>query len=542
MKINYNIPALKVVNILNKANEAQSSSMERLSSGLQISSSKDDPAGMAISLKMRAQLDSLAQASRNSSDAISLIQTAESSLSSAHEITKRIREVAVQSANETYTDADREKIQIEVDELIKELDRLSNETDFNQHKILSGDKDLADSGFQITQTGKYNGLQAQYSISLNMPNPGDKFNIDGQPFEFYDSSVSTTLADPTAIGLDLQGDWKKDLSYASLPNFNIDPTGTDLVLTAKNPGSSANTNPINVTDDSIAPKQITQGIDSKEYATYEIVLPSINSGPHDPEPHKFQAGSGFTIDGVVFEFYDREDYDNGEYDGAGVGIATTKDDGSYLLDFDLASIVKRQEYPNFHLDTVNMGTSYDPMVLTAKNSGIAGDYLAGYDGGFVDLKLSVQTGSEANQLTQIDIASSKPDTLGLTSKTPIYGFTDYLILNDDPLTAANENRYGISLLTMEDSQFALGAVDRAIAEISSRRAYLGATQNRLEYTVKNISNNSVNLDGARSRIQDTDMAKEMVLFTKDGILSQAANAMLAQANQRPQQVFQLLQS
>jgi len=296
MKINYNIPALKVVNILNKANEAQSRSMERLSSGLQISSSKDDPAGMAISLKMRAQLDSLAQASRNSSDAISLIQTAESSLSSAHEITKRIR------------------------------------------------------------------------------------------------------------------------------------------------------------------------------------------------------------------------------------------------------IVRGQEYPNFHLDTVNMGTSYDPMVLTAKNSGIAGDYLAGYDGGFVDLKLSVQTGSEANQLTQIDIASSKPDTLGLTSKTPIYGFTDYLILNDDPLTAANENRYGISLLTMEDSQFALGAVDRAIAEISSRRAYLGATQNRLEYTVKNISNNSVNLDGARSRIQDTDMAKEMVLFTKDGILSQAANAMLAQANQRPQQVFQLLQS
>ncbi|OON93686.1 MAG: hypothetical protein ATN31_05480 [Candidatus Epulonipiscioides saccharophilum] len=563
MKINYNIPALKIINILNKANTAQSNSMQRLSSGLQIASSKDDPAGMSISLKMRAQIESLAQANKNSADAIAMIQTTEGALDTAHNITQRIRELAVQTANETYTESDRAKAQIEVDELIIELNRISEETTFNTHTILAGDHELGDSGFNIVQTATYDGYPAKYAVNLVSPKSGDEFTADGQLFKFYDSAASELPHPDPTISLDLSGDWKTDMTNADLPNFYIDPTGSELILSEKIPNQTNNVNPFDVDKlgTIISQRQISLGVSSKQYAEYEITLPSINSqftNPSltDPNPSSYEPGTGFTIDGIVFEFFDPADYDNGEYDGAGVGIPIIKEDGSLFIDSDLTLVIQEQaeNFKNFTLEPIT-GT---PIILRAKNPGIVGDYLAGSDGGVVACKQVIQTGSEANQLSRIDIASSSPDNLGLVSKVKIYdplldatnpppvpnrGFTQYTIIDDNPLTAnINEARYGLSLLSIEDSQFALGAIDRAIDVISSQRAYLGANQNRLEHTVKNLDITSENLDSARSRIQDTDMAKEMAIFTKDNILSQAANAMLAQANQRPQQIFQLLQN
>lgn len=141
MRINHNIAALNTYNNYNKASQAQANSMEKLSSGLRINSAKDDAAGLAISEKMRGQVRGLDQASRNAQDGISLMQTAEGALTETQDILQRMRELAVQSSNDTNTDDDRGQIQKEVNQLAKEITRISNDTEFNTKKLLTGAAD-----------------------------------------------------------------------------------------------------------------------------------------------------------------------------------------------------------------------------------------------------------------------------------------------------------------------------------------------------------------------------------------------------------------
>ncbi|ANF98486.1 flagellin Hag [Paenibacillus bovis] len=138
MIINHNIAALNTSRSLNSASAAQSKSMEKLSSGLRINRAGDDAAGLAISEKMRGQIRGLDQASRNAQDGISMIQTAEGALNETHDILQRMRELSVQSGNDTNTSDDRAQLQKEVDELAKEITRISNTTEFNTKKLLDG--------------------------------------------------------------------------------------------------------------------------------------------------------------------------------------------------------------------------------------------------------------------------------------------------------------------------------------------------------------------------------------------------------------------
>ncbi len=400
MKINYNIAALQTYVSLDRTTKEQSTAMERLSSGLQINSSKDDPAGMAMCQKLRAQIDGLEQSNKNSMDGISMIQTSEGALSEVHDMLARVRELSIQSMNDTYDDSDRAKLQLEVDALILEIDRISAETEFNENKVLAGGSQLAESGIGIEQ------LQA----------------------------------------------------------------GSD---------------------------------DPAQAAQYQLTQPAS------------EVGTGFTIDGQVFEYYDST---QGEYKGTGIGLDVNS---TYA---EIRTQIAETQFDNFTMD--------DTLTLTAKEESIRGNYLAASDGGTTASLVYFQTGANANQLTGMAIAASDTATLGLTSKVPGDGFLEY----------ANENGvYGISLSTPEDAEFSLTAIDIAIDKVSAQRAYLGAYQNRLEHTVKSLGVTEENLTGSLSRIQDTDMAAEMAEFTRTNIVSQAATSMLAQANQRPQQVLQILQ-
>jgi len=159
MIINHNIAALNTLNRLNIATNAQSKSMEKLSSGLRINRAGDDAAGLAISEKMRSQIRGLDQAARNSQDGISLIQTAEGALNETHEILQRMRELAVQGGNDTNTTEDRQQIQTELNQLMSEIDRIANTTEFNTKNLLGG-------AFKATlQVGANDGQIINFSIS-----------------------------------------------------------------------------------------------------------------------------------------------------------------------------------------------------------------------------------------------------------------------------------------------------------------------------------------------------------------------------------------
>ncbi|OOB80047.1 MAG: hypothetical protein BEN19_06970 [Epulopiscium sp. Nuni2H_MBin003] len=518
MKINQNIPALQTLTTLNKTNRAQTDSMQRLSSGLRINGSKDDPAGMAIAKKMSAQVDSLQQANRNSLDGISLIQTAEGALNEVHDIARRMRELAIMSATDTYVDEDRKKIQLEIDELVKEIDRIGAETEFNGINVLDGQYEILESaGFEFAQTVTDGGVATTYALTISAPSPGDSIVIDGVTISFYDSTLGVPAS---ADDIDISGDWQTAIAYQSYPNYTGRVVDGEIVLTAIDLGTDLNdTDPVGDATGAITAtsRMTAYGINDGAISQYEVKL-----GDDDPI-----VGQGFTIDGIAFEYYDSSD---GEY----MGTAQPLDINGDILE-------QLQQY-NFDNITVSASATdgYD-ITITAKASGADGDYIIMHNGGSSPREVFIQSGASANQLTLINLASANSEALGLTSRTWQNGYTDYLLIEDTVEDDINTNRYGVSLLNIDDANNAIGIIDNAIAEVSAQRAYMGAMQNRLEYTVKNLGVTVENATSSLSRIQDTDMAEEMAEFTKNNILTQAATSMMAQANQLPQQVFQLLQ-
>ncbi|MBN3554212.1 flagellin Hag [Fictibacillus nanhaiensis] len=313
MRINHNIAALNTYRQLNNAAVGQSKSMEKLSSGLRINRAGDDAAGLAISEKMRGQIRGLDQASRNAQDGISLIQTAEGALNETHDILQRMRELAVQSANDTNTGTDRGEIQKELNQLTSEINRIGNTTEFNTQKLLDG-----------TKTGATSAL-----------------------------------------------------------NFQIGANGLQGMT-----------------------------VDITDMRSRALAVASTNAS----------------------------------------AIATT---------------IK----VNGTAQTITYTASTQVVTNGTNNTGIQ---------------------------RALDVSTNKNATI------------------------------------------AIEVINKSIEKVSAERSKLGAYQNRLEHTINNLGTSSENLTAAESRVRDVDMAKEMMNQTKNSILSQAAQAMLAQANQQPQGVLQLL--
>ena len=370
MRINNNISAMNTYSRLTSAQSAQGKSLEKLSSGLRINRAGDDAAGLAISEKMRGQIKGLNQGVRNSQDAISLIQTAEGGLNETHSILNRMRELAVQSANDTNTDSDRVEIQKEMNQLASEVTRISANTEFNEKKLLDG------------------GFNGTFQIGANK-----------------DQNMSLEVSDMSAKNLGVQGK-----AY----------TGTVAELEVESTNSSL---------------------------TVELVVGSTS------ETKAVQTGNAVVVT------------------MAGTGTtstATMKDIKSAL-----------------------------------EKAGIASTYSDGENG----------TTVQATAVAAVDI---------------------------DTEDAEISKKYSINVSSQDAANTAIKSIDDAIKSVSAERSKLGATQNRLEHTINNLTTTSENLSAAESRIRDVDMAKEMMEFTKNNILNQASTAMLAQANQMPQGVLQLL--
>ncbi len=499
MIINHNMAALNTYRQLSSNNSIGAKSLEKLSSGLRINRAGDDAAGLAISEKMRGQIRGLDQASRNAQDGISLIQTAEGSLNETHSILQRMRELAVQSANDTTTSSDRAEIQKEVDELAKEITRISNTSEFNTKNLLAGG---FDSTFHI-------GANANQSISLSI-NAMDAYSLG-----VAGSTVTTNTFAAGATGTTSVTNPGRALTTQAY-TVTVDQTDAAYSSALADDGGNTGAMDVGTSDVSINAATNYQGTTTK---AFEVRVAEKSDDNVSKVEYSTDAGANWTSVSVV------AGAGSGTAD-LGDGLVLTFNDGA-----DAGSYVVGDKY-NF---TVTPETAtFQLKDATAANVGSA---VTAYYG-----STSAVAGNSATGATvQVNFAFSALADGDLTFNAVANSSTAATVAADGSVTADASTLAGIAVNTQSSANSAITSIETAIETVSSERAKLGAYQNRLEHTISNLGTSSENMTAAESRIRDVDMAKEMMNYTKMNILSQAATAMLAQANQQPQGVLQLLQ-
>jgi flagellin len=375
MRINYNVSAMISNNALSNNDNLLAKSLERLSSGLKINHAKDGPSGLAMAKKMNAQIESLAVARQNASDGISIIETADGALTEVHDMLQRINELAVKAANGTMTDDDRATIQSEVDQLMDEITRISETTEFNGQPLLNGQ--FENKGYTNMEGVKVSGY------------------TDDVPKGVYTiSSLTVTKQDNNGV------------------EESVITDGYDL------------------------------GDDFPQGTTAEIADNLLTiTGPD---------GFKLTMDLTDSDF---------------------AQNGSITLD-------------GLEIETTGIGA------------------------------MRLQIGANEGQALAVDIPA---------------------------MTLRNMSIENIDVSTLDGARDAISRVDEAIRFTSQARGKMGAFQNRLESTVNSLNITGENMTAAYSRIMDVDMAEEMTVYSTNQVLTQAGTSMLAQANERPSQVLQLLQ-
>ena len=543
MIINHNMNALNAHRNMNVNNTAAGKSMEKLSSGLRINRAGDDAAGLAISEKMRGQIRGLTQASRNASDGISMIQTAEGALNETQNILQRMRELSVQSSNDTNTSADRQSIQKEIEQLTEEIDRIGNNTEFNTQSLLKGDGSTKLEGISIDLAGKTKmkagedatTVEAKIEIDLtNVTTAGSvKLGINDKDVEIKLGAAGTageivngtvSLGNPPDVGAVAKS--VSELVQKSIDedsdlkgNFKVSVgTGNKIVIeavkTGENSGAKGNikikdtVNNATFTDgvNTVTKDQTIVGKDVK--ATAATATVDLNGLTVEHLLTK-----GVTIGGKQIEFYNA---DEGSYSGDAIGVSITSAiKTAPPNDIDATKLVDAIiEQTKGKLDGVELSKSAgNELVITSTQTGVNSKVEIENGAKNEGFEATFQVGANSNQTISISIGDMRADALGVKN---------------------------VDLTTAEGSQEATATIQAAIEKVSTERAGLGAVQNRLEYTISNLDNTTENLTSAESTLRDVDMAKEMMTFSKNNILNQAAQAMLAQANQQPQNVLSLL--
>lgn len=520
MIINHNMNALNAHRNMNVNNTAAGKSMEKLSSGLRINRAGDDAAGLAISEKMRGQIRGLTQASRNASDGISMIQTAEGALNETQNILQRMRELSVQSSNDTNTAEDRQSIQKEIEQLTEEIDRIGNNTEFNTQSLLKGDGStkLGETGVTIGNVTKGSDIQtteAKVTVEISDQNQATnaKVTLNGQELEIKAAAGNSKEEVAKAVKEHLEMQIEKNKLLKG--QFKVTTTGEKVTIEAVKGGEYAGskgtievsgTGTTNLKTE--GGQNITNATSSKNTGTtkgataakIEVTLPTTA-----PEVAKL-VGKGLTIGDTQIEFYDAS---KGAYKGEAIGVDISRVGTGNVK---LVDVIIDQTQDKIKGATI-AANGNDKLVVSSTETG-ANSTVKVEDGAKNEgFEATFQVGANSNQTISISIGDMRADALGVKN---------------------------VNLTTAKGSQEATSTIQAAIEKVSTERAGLGAVQNRLEYTISNLDNTTENLTSAESTLRDVDMAKEMMTFSKNNILNQAAQAMLAQANQQPQNVLSLL--
>jgi len=600
--INTNVASLNAQRNLTTSQNSLATSLERLSSGLRINSAKDDAAGLAISERFTTQIRGLNQAGRNASDAVSLSQTAEGALGEVTNNLQRIRELAVQSANATNSASDREALDLEVQQRLAEIDRISSQTSFNGQKILDGtfgnaafqvganvgetiSLDLGTSMRQadlgalatvtssvdlntiasVTGTGgsQTSAVIADYDFQTIAATATDSLTSGaytqaaaddaGDAFQFSIDGVIASdrvVGDATAANLDADiaafvaasaGAYTQagTVAGANLVISKVD--GTDLALTVSfSDGVGLTGSATNPTDGTFA-------------TTNFVGTPTTTGTVADTSANKVitvDGGASITLDGadeaanVVLLQAALDNQAAGTYtatgDGAGAITIATVATGSS----EAAPVISGADAADFNGGAAVVGTDAPTLTIAAGGFDIQlGDSTA----------VSVAAGTYTSAQSVVDAVNSALSgnasaelnddgtmTINSDEAVTITGTVGLTDIGLASSTAASGSLVTVDVTDVSKSNDTIRRIDSALTSVSELRSTFGAIQNRFESTISNLSTAVENLSASRSRILDADFASETAELTRAQILQQAGTAMLSQANSLPQNVLSLL--
>jgi flagellin len=478
--------------MLNVTTSAQSKSTEKLSSGYKINRAADDAAGLSISEKMRKQIRGLDQASTNAQDGISAVQTAEGALTEVHSMLQRMNELATQAANGTNSESDRQSIQDEIDQLTTEIDRVSETTKFNETYLLKGNGKTStvkisaqDAGISGSLTGVGTGTAVFKMEALKF---GQSITIGSQGY-----TIGTTISD-------VQDAITSGKNVKSAPGAGSIITINGTEYTVVTDSSS-----VDKTENKLLVSQIAALVSDGD----KVVI-----GTQTMVAMTEDTTTGGKVDGV------------GDNDAS---VISAKH--AYEL---IADELRKAS-------SIGADAGSEAKVEKAKSATVGGATITSdWD--------SVGQYSKANNQTQVTfiieegtVKKSQGLQLGLHVGADA-DETNKISFTIDTMSSAGLGVQGLNLVdsTGAKATYAIDAISDAISKVSAQRSALGAVQNRLEHTINNLDNVVENTTSAESQIRDTDMAEEMVEYSKNNILAQAGQSMLAQANQSNQGVLSLL--
>ena len=564
MQINRNMSAVVANNQLLGIEERLSASIERLSSGLKINRASDNPAGMAISNKMKAQIDALDQAEANAADGVSVVQIADGALNEVSSILQRIRELSVQAANGINSFNDRQSMQDEVKELVKEVDRISSDTEYNTKKLLDGSSSVRVYGEDGSRYQVSDSVDAKlYSLNVEAVATQATVSLD------YAVPQASGIITINGVGVDVTAGMDKE-AYLQAVRDAASEAGCSVKIDEVN-------NKMLVVSDYYGYDEEIEFSVTEELAVVSGVMANddcqyvVNEGDFS-----FAAVSP-AVDGKIYiddvEIVVTAGMSEEDYFAA---IKEVTDDLGYDARIDAATgalVVRSGKVTNNGMVKFGFSNALADS-LGVKNTH-EGEYQVNTTG--VDAVVTIPTNLEASGFTTTSTVESHGNRIVVTDND---GFSIDFLLNEGFQTAAdavngnfeidvtdigsltiqigaNEHQTmdvridevsaktlyldEVDIAIENGADRAMATLDKAIARVSATRSRIGAFQNRLEYAEKSLSSSVENITAAYSGLLDTDMAEEMTEYTQQNILNQAAISVLSQANELPQQILSMLQ-
>lgn len=536
MVVQHNMQAANANRMLNVTTSAQSKSTEKLSSGYKINRAADDAAGLTISEKMRKQIRGLDRASTNAEDGVSAVQTAEGALTEVHSMLQRMNELATQSANGTNSTTDRQAIQDEIDQLSTEIDRVSETTKFNEMYLLKGtDGTTATKTVNAHDAGLNGNLvdngDGTSTFTANSLAVGGNVSIAGTEYTIVDSGKITDYTDLNGYTATAGDKLTKDgETYTYVGANGTSPAGQTITTAGwfkdSNDTTTADAVTIAAGDKLTKAGKTTTLVGDTAAATTIKTLKDAQTAIKAAA-----ANSKVTIGGTEYTVSTKTDLKAAD-------PTATADDLAKMVTADSSIKIGTTQYyvvpkASDKETDITLDDAYKKMAKELETASSIGTD--------VNSKASVTNNGDGT----FTITKGKVNVKDALSFNLHVGAdadtTNKISVNIDSMSSAGLGIKGIKADTEQNATYAIDAIADAISTVSSQRSSLGAVQNRLEHTINNLDNVVENTTSAESRIRDTDMAEEMVNYSKNNILAQAGQSMLAQANQSNQGVLSLLQ-